>query len=43
MICVLLFQRLLEQVIVAKPTDPVAYLIELLKRDNNDGKMYAIL
>lgn len=34
------FQRLLEQVITNKPEDPVAFLIELLKRDNNDGMLY---
>ena len=33
----ILFQRLLEQLLVNKPDDPVTFLVDVLKRDNDDG------
>lgn len=31
------FQRLMEQLIVNKPSDPLAFLVEQLKKENDDG------
>jgi len=31
---------MLEQVIVSKPLNPIEFLIELLRRDNNDGEIF---
>jgi hypothetical protein len=28
----------MEQLLVNKPSDPLVFLVELLKRDNNDGE-----
>ena len=33
----ILFQRLLEQLLINKPDDPVTFLVDVLKRDNDDG------
>lgn len=38
-----LYKRLLEQVIISKPPNPIAFMIEMLKRDNNDVPQIVIL
>ncbi|XP_052092934.1 adenylate kinase 8-like [Mytilus californianus] len=38
-----LYKRLMEQLLINKPSDPLAFLVELLKRDNNDVPQVIIL
>ncbi|XP_046560875.1 adenylate kinase 8-like [Haliotis rubra] len=38
-----MYKRLLEQLIIHRPTDPIAFLIENLKRDNNDVPQIIVL
>ncbi|KAK6195868.1 hypothetical protein SNE40_001206 [Patella caerulea] len=38
-----MYKRLLEQLIITKPADPVTYLIDLLKRENDDVPQIVIL
>ena len=36
----ILFQRLLEQLIIHRPDNPIRFFIQLLKRENDDGEAH---
>lgn len=38
-----MYKRLMEQLIVSKPSDPLAFLVEQLKKENDDVPQVIIL